>query len=360
MGTRIPRVIVTCVVALITLSGCLSSTDRPQSSKSNATRIPNVDIRDIQPSTPNDTGYYYYVEETGHSISIFAEAFDNMGGVHGLGFPLTEPFIQKTADGQQRWVQYFEKAIIEHHPENASPNDFQITSLGADRFKQRYSDGVPAERVVPGEASHTFEETGHTVRGVFLKRWYDGGELRRFGYPLSGSFEEQSDVDGQTYIVQYFERTVMEYHPELKPPHDVQLAALGFMKLGQIPSDALLDQAKQPIPATTGKAKAAEVAMTKATATAQAVSERARATAETAYAYATATAEVALANSRATAMVVSSNATATAFAKSYSSPSRSGGSTGGGTLCADGTYSSSTGRGSCSHHGGAANKKRRK
>ena len=43
-----------------------------------------------------------------------------------------------------------------------------------------------------------------------------------------------SDVDGKSYVVQYFERAVMEYHPELSPPYNVQLTPVGRQRLKQL------------------------------------------------------------------------------------------------------------------------------
>jgi C-terminal processing protease CtpA/Prc len=39
--------------------------------------------------------------------------------------------------------------------------------------------------------------------------------------------QEQSDTDGKTYTVQYFERAVFELHPELASPDDVLVSSLG-------------------------------------------------------------------------------------------------------------------------------------
>ena len=44
---------------------------------------------------------------------------------------------------------------------------------------------------------------------------------------MSGEFTEVSDLNGQPYTVQYFERSVFEKHPENARPHDVLLSQLG-------------------------------------------------------------------------------------------------------------------------------------
>src|SRR5256885_16509157 len=73
----------------------------------------------------------------------------------------------------------------------------------------------------------TFKETGQTVCGRFLTYWQTHGGLAQQGFPISGEFQEQSDLNGHTYTVQYFERAVFEYHPEFQPPNDVLLSQLG-------------------------------------------------------------------------------------------------------------------------------------
>src|SRR5437870_595044 len=60
----------------------------------------------------------------------------------------------------------------------------------------------------------TFSETGKTVCGKFLAYWNSHGGLAQQGLPLTGEFSEVSDLNGQSYTVQYFERAVFEMHPE--------------------------------------------------------------------------------------------------------------------------------------------------
>ncbi|MEO8285756.1 MAG: hypothetical protein ABI670_04925 [Chloroflexota bacterium] len=79
----------------------------------------------------------------------------------------------------------------------------------------------------------TFPETGKTVCGTFLQYWKSHGGLAQQGYPISGEFQEKSDVDGKSYTVQYFERAVFELHPENKPPFDVLLSLLGTMQMAE-------------------------------------------------------------------------------------------------------------------------------
>ncbi len=90
---------------------------------------------------------------------------------------------------------------------------------------------APAERVAAPAAQtvpcRAFPETNQTVAGPFLQYWINHGGLAQQGYPLTGAFQEVSADNGQTYLVQYFERAVFEYHPDNQAPNDVLLSLLG-------------------------------------------------------------------------------------------------------------------------------------
>jgi hypothetical protein len=76
----------------------------------------------------------------------------------------------------------------------------------------------------------TFPETGKQACGRFLDYWTRNGGLAQQGLPLSGEFTEVSELNGQPYTVQYFERAVFELHPENQPPYDVLLSQLGTFR----------------------------------------------------------------------------------------------------------------------------------
>jgi hypothetical protein len=85
-------------------------------------------------------------------------------------------------------------------------------------------------RILPTEAQggcRAFPETGKSACGRFLDYWTTHGGLAQQGYPISNEFQEVSDLNGQTYTVQYFERSVFEKHPENAAPNDVLLSQLG-------------------------------------------------------------------------------------------------------------------------------------
>lgn len=71
-----------------------------------------------------------------------------------------------------------------------------------------------------------FEATGHNVEGRFLDYWQGHGGLSVFGYPLTEAFYERG------YLVQYFERSRFEWHPEnAGSPYEILLGQLGAERL---------------------------------------------------------------------------------------------------------------------------------
>jgi hypothetical protein len=87
--------------------------------------------------------------------------------------------------------------------------------------------GVGGTPVARAQSTRFFPETGHTVKGLFLNYWETHGGLTQQGFPITEELQEQSDTDGKTYTVQYFERAVFESHPEKQPPFNVLLSLLG-------------------------------------------------------------------------------------------------------------------------------------
>lgn len=95
-----------------------------------------------------------------------------------------------------------------------------------DAFKYYPKRKLPPQPVFSNEVL-VFPQTQHTVRDVFRKAWLQGG-LSLYGYPKTGQFYERNPIDGKYYLVQYFERVRMEYHPEFAgTPNEVLFGLLG-------------------------------------------------------------------------------------------------------------------------------------
>jgi len=169
--------------------------------------------------------------ETGQTVcGRFLEYWNTHGGLAQQGFPISGELQEKSdTDGKTYTVQYFERAVFEKHPENAAPNDVLLSLLGTFLYKQKYPDGAPNQQASTTNA-RTFPETGMTVGGKFIDYWNTHGGLAQQGFPISNEFQEKSDLDGNTYLVQYFERAVFEYHPENDAPNDVLLSQLGTFR----------------------------------------------------------------------------------------------------------------------------------
>ncbi len=70
----------------------------------------------------------------------------------GQSYPLTEEFEETSQlNGKAYTVQYFERAIFEHHPENAgSPYEVLLSQLGKYQLDARYPNGLAAAAPIPG------------------------------------------------------------------------------------------------------------------------------------------------------------------------------------------------------------------
>ena len=170
-----------------------------------------------------------YFPETGKVVrGELLKYWTTHGGLAQLGLPISEEIKETSAtDGNPYTLQYFERAVLERHPENKSPFDVQLSLLGSFRYNQKYTGGAPGQVPNNSQGSILFSQTGHRLGGAFLDYWKTHGGLAQQGYPTSDEFTEVSDLDGKPYKVQYFERAVFEYHPENPPETRVLLSQLG-------------------------------------------------------------------------------------------------------------------------------------
>jgi hypothetical protein len=169
--------------------------------------------------------------ETGKTVNgIFLDYWNKTNGLRQHGFPISD-VIQEVADmdGNRYAVQYFERSLFEYHPELPPDQQVQLAQLGRMRYKLKYPSGALNQTKNLGDGKF-FPETSVFVGGKFWQVWQQRGGLTMLGYPISQEFYEVSEVDGKAYVVQYFERAVLEAHPENKAPDDVLLAQLGTLR----------------------------------------------------------------------------------------------------------------------------------
>ena len=199
-------------------------------------------LPDVKPQTPQAcaaagraqpmVGDSIHFAETGHNLRGGFRAFwERNGGLAIFGYPITEEFSAPSSDGKTYVQQYFQRARLEWHPENAPPNDVQVGLMGV-----WVTAGQAHPRIAAGSAptgSIFYPETGHSMR-IFRDWWGRSGGLAVFGYPISEEVQEHNAADGKLYTVQYFERNRLEHHPEhAGTPHEVMLGLLGTEYLAQ-------------------------------------------------------------------------------------------------------------------------------
>ncbi len=160
------------------------------------------------------TGPYY--KETGHRVSsIFWNFFQTTGGLTRYGFPITEAYDDPVSGIR---IQYFQRARLEWHPENPKPYQIQLGLLGDELGKR--TPPIPVSQIPPASDPNCyyFPETGHTACMKFFEHWTKTGGLDMYGYPITEYLIEND------HIVQYFQRTRMEWDPNTQR---ITLAALG-------------------------------------------------------------------------------------------------------------------------------------
>jgi hypothetical protein len=101
-------------------------------------------------------GETFYSPQTGHNITgLFALFWESHGDWWAFGYPLTEQFDEKQANGSTLRVQYFERAIFEYHPEIAAPFQIQLRRLGAAEMARIYPNSLPAAAPVAADYGPT-------------------------------------------------------------------------------------------------------------------------------------------------------------------------------------------------------------
>jgi hypothetical protein len=192
-----------------------------------------------QPIAPQPGRCRNFPETGFRACDRILEYWEQNGGLPVFGYPIG-PQQGVTIEGKIFQAQEFERNRLELHPENPRPYDVLLGRLGAEVLVRQGRDWqqFPKLGAAPGGCLY-FAETGHSLCEPFLSYWrskgleFDGraglsqGEnLALFGLPLS---EPQSErlSDGNTYIVQWFERARFEYHPQNPDPYKVLLGLLG-------------------------------------------------------------------------------------------------------------------------------------
>lgn len=165
-----------------------------------------------------DDGGKKFFPETGHWITgAFLTKYNSVPNPDELfGNPITDAFT----DGQSGiLVQYFEKVRFEYHPYNIPDLKVTISNLGS----YIYQGGQTLPVSFNPSVCQFYPEVndGYYVCYDFLDFYLQNGGVAQFGYPIS-NFEIH---DG--WIVQYFQRACLEWHPEFPSGQWVTVANLG-------------------------------------------------------------------------------------------------------------------------------------
>lgn len=190
----------------------------------------------------------YTFKETGLTVSgAFWTTWQNgrpySTSLYINGLPITAARNEVSpTDGKTYLTQWFERARFESHPENSAPNNVLLGLLGTAAAKSKQTQAAFKAVSNPGGGITYFSQTGHTLGDstaggqAIAAAWQRLGGLAQFGYPLSQPFMEVSKDDGKSYLVQYFERQRMEYHPENKGTlYEVLLGRLGAEQVTKTP-----------------------------------------------------------------------------------------------------------------------------
>lgn len=199
---------------------------------------PRPTLANTSPNNVPDTYPPYlaqYYPETGHAAVNSFELFwrNTPNALFTLGFPISRPFIEEsfTEPGKFYRVQYFERAVLEEHPENQGSQFYILGRLMGKQAAQGRENEEPFQSVGdPGDGTW-IRETGHTLRNSpapFRDFWQRNGGLSVYGYPISEQFQERNQATGEVYWVQYFERNRMEWQPQQPDPrYRILLGLLG-------------------------------------------------------------------------------------------------------------------------------------
>lgn len=177
--------------------------------------------------------------ETGYCIEgRIREVWEQNNGADLFGVPIS-PFQTETIEGQQRQVQWFERARLELRPGNPQPNDVVLGRLGLERLNQQGRDWRSYPPTEPQDGCRYFPETRHNVCGAMLETWAGQGlnldgepgssdpeSLALFGLPLTEAMPETLN-DGNDYLVQWFENTRLEVRTMQDGSTQVRYGPLG-------------------------------------------------------------------------------------------------------------------------------------
>ncbi len=196
-----------------------AASDEAASAARRETPPPTASVPPPHDPLPSGTAY---LAQTGHYLrGAFREAWLAWGGAARFGYPLSEEYEARGADGVRRTVQLFDRARFELQRDSDGTTRVTLGLLGREALGgQTYPTVAPFAST--GDRAY-IAATGHSLANGFLAFWLANDGERTLGYPLS---EEGTSGDR---VVQHFERGRLEYDPATG---GIDMAALGQELLG--------------------------------------------------------------------------------------------------------------------------------
>ncbi len=106
------------------------------------------DPRGAPGQTPNTSPGSVLFPQTGRRLGgVFLDYWQAHGGLGQFGYPISDEFMEVSElDGRVYRVQYFERAVFEHHPEYAgTPYEVLLSQLGTYEYRCRYAQAPQAD-----------------------------------------------------------------------------------------------------------------------------------------------------------------------------------------------------------------------
>lgn len=142
--------------------------------------------------------------------------YNTNNGAAMFGDSLSNAFSETRFDsGASYTTQYFQRARIEHHPDNAGTGyELLLGRIGVEVLQSQGRDWQTEPQASPSDANY-MEATGHAIAPEFWETWRGNGldlgdpgvsfreSLALFGYPITG-------LEGDNVQVQWFERARFE------------------------------------------------------------------------------------------------------------------------------------------------------
>ena len=155
-----------------------------------------------------------YFGEAGYVVEgEFLRFFDSHGGLFVFGFP-----ISPAVDDKEGKFQYFQNGRLEMD----STGQIHLSLLPSELSLRRTS-AIPESEAPAG--GKYYPATGHSVVLAFMDFYLEHGGPALFGHPITELIHDNDR------LVQYFERAIFEWRPELPDGQRVQLRRIGEVYL---------------------------------------------------------------------------------------------------------------------------------